>query len=85
MTQYTSIVVHRALQAFTADAGQPDGAIIFYANVASSAAVAKDVIYVTTVLIADSFLTYRLWIVWDRAWWIAILPVLLVLGTAGER
>ncbi|OBZ74847.1 hypothetical protein A0H81_05109 [Grifola frondosa] len=31
--------------------------------------------------VGDSFLTYRLFIVWDRAWRIIIIPILLLIGT----
>ncbi|RPD53914.1 hypothetical protein L226DRAFT_538846 [Lentinus tigrinus ALCF2SS1-7] len=80
---YTSLVAHRALEAFMVNASNVGNAPIFYsANIASGTAVAKDVIYVTTVSIADSFLTYRLFVVWDRTWWITVLPILMVLGTA---
>lgn len=27
--------------------------------------------------------TYRLWVVWGRAWWIIIVPIVLIIGTGG--
>ncbi len=83
-SQYSSLTVHRALKAFSLNARQPDGALVFYSNISSASAVAKDAIYVTTLLLGDGFLTYRLFIVWNRAWWITVVPILLVLGTAGK-
>ncbi|KAI0738214.1 hypothetical protein C8Q80DRAFT_264021 [Daedaleopsis nitida] len=42
-------------------------------------------IYITTIIIGDSFLTYRLFVVWDRNWRITVLPILcIVLGTAAS-
>ncbi|RDX45908.1 hypothetical protein OH76DRAFT_913596 [Lentinus brumalis] len=81
---YSSLTVHRALKAFSLNARQPDGALVFYSNISSASAVAKDAIYVTTLLLGDGFLTYRLFIVWNRAWWITVVPILLVLGTAAS-
>ncbi|KAI0697227.1 hypothetical protein C8T65DRAFT_813901 [Cerioporus squamosus] len=79
---YSSLTAHRALEAFLDNASKPGGALVFYANIPSASAVAKDVIYVTTVLIGDGFLTYRLYVVWNRVWWITALPILMLLGTA---
>ena len=31
------------------------------------------------------FQTYRLWIVWNRTWWIAVLPIMLLTATAGTH
>ena len=41
-------------------------------------------LYVMTLLVSDGFLTYRLFVVWNRVWWITILPVLLLIATASE-
>ncbi|KAF5327231.1 hypothetical protein D9619_004915 [Psilocybe cf. subviscida] len=37
---------------------------------------------ITQLLIGDSFVSYRCWVVWGRRIWIVILPVLLSLGSA---
>ena len=62
----------------------PDGTANFYTQLAADAHIAQDAIYVTTTLIGDTFFTYRLFIIWDCNWKIVILPILLVVGTAGE-
>ncbi|KAF5316010.1 hypothetical protein D9619_006923 [Psilocybe cf. subviscida] len=43
---------------------------------------AKHCITITQLLIGDSFVSYRCWIVWGRRIWIVILPILLSLGSA---
>ncbi|KAF5327360.1 hypothetical protein D9619_004994 [Psilocybe cf. subviscida] len=43
---------------------------------------AKHCILITQLLIGDSFVSYRCWVVWGRRIWIVILPVLLSLGSA---
>ncbi|KAI0324274.1 hypothetical protein GY45DRAFT_432128 [Cubamyces sp. BRFM 1775] len=58
------------------------GANAFYSIISDPTQVAKDAVYIITTLIADCFVTYRLWIVWNRVWWVLPLPILLVLTTA---
>ncbi|KAJ8502155.1 hypothetical protein ONZ51_g156 [Trametes cubensis] len=58
------------------------GAAKFYSVISDPTQVAKNAVYIVTTLIADCFVTYRLWIVWDRVWWVLPPPVLLVCATA---
>ena len=51
--------------------------------ISSPTEVAKNVLYITNTLIADSFVSYRLFMVWNRAWWILIVPIILLFATAG--
>lgn len=61
----------------------PGGTTTFYNTISSPTEVAKDAIYITMTLIADTFVSYRLYMVWNRAWWILIIPTVLLLATAG--
>ncbi|KAI0742276.1 hypothetical protein C8Q80DRAFT_1107918 [Daedaleopsis nitida] len=74
--------VQRAVVGFVNEAGTPDGTLNFYSRLSNPTHVAKSVIFITMTLAGDSFVTYRLWIVWNRAWWIVILPVMLLISTA---
>ncbi|KAI0324273.1 hypothetical protein GY45DRAFT_432292 [Cubamyces sp. BRFM 1775] len=58
------------------------GAAKFYSVISDPTQVAKNAVYIVTTLIADCFVTYRLWIVWNRALWVLPLPILLVCATA---
>ncbi|TBU44153.1 hypothetical protein BD309DRAFT_958987 [Dichomitus squalens] len=76
------IDVQRALQAFVVEGGKPDGALLFYSTLNNPTLVAKDGIYITMTIVADSFVTYRLFVVWNHAWYIIVLPVILLIATA---
>ena len=65
------------------EADQPGGTTAFYSVISSPTEVAKNVLYITNTLIADSFVSYRLFMVWNRAWWILIVPIILLFATAG--
>ncbi|KAI1796407.1 hypothetical protein LXA43DRAFT_618032 [Ganoderma leucocontextum] len=45
----------------------------------ASIAKAKFMIYVTQTLIADGFMTYRLYVVWDRCWPALFFPAIMLL------
>ncbi|KAF8170786.1 hypothetical protein BJ912DRAFT_996551 [Pholiota molesta] len=56
--------------------------IAFLADTSTKLFSAKHCILISQLLIGDSFVSYRCWIVWGRRIWIVILPVLLSLGSA---
>ncbi|KAF8142272.1 hypothetical protein K438DRAFT_1878444 [Mycena galopus ATCC 62051] len=71
------IDIIRASQAFI---DSPEGAIAYYDLVSNQLESAKDGVYITVTLVADHFMIYRLFIVWNRNWPIVILPILLWIG-----
>ncbi|KAK6968897.1 hypothetical protein R3P38DRAFT_3149352 [Favolaschia claudopus] len=73
------IDIVRASQGFI-DA--PEGAIAYYELVSNPLEAAKDGVYITVTLVADHFMIYRLFVVWNRNWAIIVLPTLLWLGGA---
>ncbi|KAI8992744.1 hypothetical protein BD414DRAFT_482056 [Trametes punicea] len=80
---HLAVDVVRAVQGFVVWGGrQANGAEAFYDRVSDPTEVAKDVIYITMTLVADSFVSYRLFVVWNRTWWILVLPTLLLIATA---
>ncbi|RDX40975.1 hypothetical protein OH76DRAFT_1365346 [Lentinus brumalis] len=74
--------VQRAVVGFVNEGGKPDGTLNFYLRLNNPTHIAKNVIFITMTLVGDSFVSYRLWIVWNRAWWIIILPIGLLFATA---
>ena len=64
------------------EADQPGGTTAFYSVISSPTEVAKNVLYITNTLIADTFVSYRLFTVWNRAWWILFVPIVLLVATA---
>ncbi|KAI0753775.1 hypothetical protein C8Q74DRAFT_336231 [Fomes fomentarius] len=73
--------VQRAVVGFVNEGGKPDGTLAFYGRLSNPTHVAKSVIFITMTLVGDGFVTYRLWIVWGRAWWIAVVPALSLFST----
>ncbi|KIM88071.1 hypothetical protein PILCRDRAFT_814747 [Piloderma croceum F 1598] len=60
----------------------PNAATIVYSDNSDPKFVANSALYVVTTLAGDSFMVYRLFIVWSRNWWIIILPLSLIVGLA---
>jgi len=56
--------------------------IAFLADTGTKLFSAKHCILITQLLIGDSFVSYRCWVVWGRRLWIVVLPILLSLGSA---
>ncbi|KAJ7617053.1 hypothetical protein FB45DRAFT_933337 [Roridomyces roridus] len=73
------IDITRAYQGFIE---APEGAIAYYGLVSNPLEAAKDGVYITVTLVADHFMIYRVWMVWNRNWYIAVLPILLWIGGA---
>ncbi|KAI0351179.1 hypothetical protein OH77DRAFT_1411426 [Trametes cingulata] len=79
---HLAIDVVRAVEGFVVWADKPGGTNAFYARISDPTEVAKNVLYITMTLVADSFVSYRLFIVWNRTWWILCIPSVLLLATA---
>ncbi|KAI0640930.1 hypothetical protein C8Q79DRAFT_423466 [Trametes meyenii] len=74
--------VQRAVDGFVVHGGTPRGTLDFYNRLSNPTHVGKSVLYITQTLVGDTFVTYRLYIVWGRNRLITVLPILLLLGTA---
>lgn len=61
----------------------PYGTRDFYSQLGNPTHIAKSVIYTTMTIVGDSLVTYRLYVVWERAWWALAWPVLFLFATAG--
>ena len=81
--QHLALDVDRAIQAFVVNGGAPGGTEMFYQTLSNPTEVAKNVIYITMTLVGDTFVTYRLFVVWNHSWLIIVLPVTMLLATAG--
>ncbi|KAJ7648277.1 hypothetical protein DFH06DRAFT_1476323 [Mycena polygramma] len=77
-TMHWIVNVYRAYVAFLVF---PEGPAAFFATFGHPSYTAKDVAYGTLSLVADTFATYRCYIVWNRSWRVACIPGLLLLGT----
>ena len=81
--QHLAIDVQRADQGLVVHGNSPNGSTDFFNTLSNPTLVAKDVIYITQTLLGDAFVTYRLFMVWNRSWPVIVLPILLLLGAAG--
>ncbi|KAJ6458183.1 hypothetical protein C8R45DRAFT_1183614 [Mycena sanguinolenta] len=68
------IDIVRASQAFIDSAGGP---IVYYSTISNSLESVKTGVYITVTLVADHFMIYRVFVVWNRNWPILILPTML--------
>ncbi|TBU39011.1 hypothetical protein BD309DRAFT_970594 [Dichomitus squalens] len=73
--------VQRAIEGFIANGGTPSGTADFYNRLSNPTHVAKSAIYITQTLVGDAFVTYRLYVVFNRNPWILVLPLSLLVGT----
>ncbi|KAI0710738.1 hypothetical protein C8Q76DRAFT_71886 [Earliella scabrosa] len=79
---HVTLSVRNSLRGFLELAGDPNRTTAFFSRLSEQTQVAKSTIFVTSILIGDAFLTYRLWVVWNRSWMIIIVPIGMLLGTA---
>ncbi|KAM5534168.1 hypothetical protein V8D89_012188 [Ganoderma adspersum] len=74
--------IQRAMEGFITHGGTPDGSFDFFKLLNNALFVGKAIAYITQTLVGDTFVTYRLYVVYNRNPWIAILPICLLVGTA---
>ncbi|KAF4610730.1 hypothetical protein D9613_006654 [Agrocybe pediades] len=66
--------------AFCVEPFGPTPAILEYSQLFRPWLVAESAMYVITTVVADAFLTYRLFVVWSHNFWIIIFPTLCLLA-----
>ncbi|KAJ3748506.1 hypothetical protein DFH05DRAFT_1472948 [Lentinula detonsa] len=72
-TGYVAVSFRQLLEAFIyAPAG---GASAYFKTQTNPLAVTKLVLYSTNVTAQNLFLIWRLWGVWNRKWWVVVLPL----------
>ncbi|KAK7453408.1 hypothetical protein VKT23_011673 [Stygiomarasmius scandens] len=73
------VQIHRSQKAFIATAGEPgDPATIFYAFPADALNLLKESLYLAQTFIGDCTMIYRLWIVYNKNYYITILPTMVM-------
>ncbi|KAJ3810823.1 hypothetical protein F5876DRAFT_76421 [Lentinula aff. lateritia] len=72
-TGYVAVSFRQLLNAFIF--APPGGASAYFKIQTSPLAVTKLVLYSTNVTAQNLFLIWRLWGVWNRRWWVVVLPV----------
>jgi hypothetical protein len=77
-----SIDVYRAIHAF-ASIGRADVThkyLLFHGKYNYATEVAKSAVYSVQTVLADGFFVWRCYIVWNKCWYIIVLPIIMVLG-----
>ncbi|KAF8181177.1 hypothetical protein K438DRAFT_1188646 [Mycena galopus ATCC 62051] len=79
VTVHWSLVVYQAFFAFIhlSNTVSEDA---FYADLAQPSEVAKIFFFFIAILLGDSLVTYRLWIIWGRNMKVVILPIFALVG-----
>ncbi|KAJ2990813.1 hypothetical protein NUW54_g8366 [Trametes sanguinea] len=79
VTAHWVLTVRRLFEAFIYDDGgqQPTK---YFLTVEANTQVAATAFVVSSVIVGDIILTYRIWVVWDRRWSFIIFPSLCTLG-----
>lgn len=54
----------------------------YFANIAQNINVAKDYFYITNLVVGDSIVVWRLYVVWGNDVRVAAFPMVMILGTA---
>ncbi|KAJ3558402.1 hypothetical protein NM688_g951 [Phlebia brevispora] len=55
-----------------------------FVNLTDGLYLASSWVYITVTVIGDSFMVYRLYVVWGRGYWIILFPALIVIGVTGD-
>ncbi|KAJ7509533.1 hypothetical protein B0H11DRAFT_1960019, partial [Mycena galericulata] len=79
ITVHWSIVIYQAFFAFI-DLGSAIAEDAFYADLSQPSEILKAALFFTAVLLGDSLVIYRLWIIWGRNRYILIFPICTLLG-----
>ncbi|KAJ7817163.1 hypothetical protein B0H14DRAFT_2602171 [Mycena olivaceomarginata] len=77
--KYWSIVIYQAFFVFI-HLGPSATEAGFYANIEQPTEIAKMLITFLSVLLGDSLVTYRLWIIWGRTRNVVIFPIFALIG-----
>ncbi|KAJ7058016.1 hypothetical protein C8F01DRAFT_1085834 [Mycena amicta] len=54
----------------------------FYLDLALPSSVAKETLYLATVILGDVLLVHRLWIFWEKSWRVVALPLISTAGSS---
>ncbi|KAL0578158.1 hypothetical protein V5O48_003824 [Marasmius crinis-equi] len=76
------IVVARANVAFVEKQDVIHGALAYYGDLTQKLYTAKTAVYVVLTFFGDLFVSYRVWVVWNKTFGMAVFPLILVFTTA---
>jgi len=80
-TAHLLIVLSRAQQAFIFQRDSPGGPVVYFNNLQSGLEVSQASSQVAISIIGDGMVIYRVWVVYNRNFWVLALPILSYIGT----
>ncbi|KAI0741965.1 hypothetical protein C8Q80DRAFT_1260687 [Daedaleopsis nitida] len=78
-TTHMSLALVRLIQGFILYR-DTIGPVLYFANISVRLNMAKDYIYITNLVLGDLIVVWRLYIVWGKNIWIALFPVVMIIG-----
>ncbi|KAF8509049.1 hypothetical protein JB92DRAFT_2814410 [Gautieria morchelliformis] len=81
-TAHISCVLARIIQAFIVHINDEGGAILYLADIGQPLNRSKDMIYVTMIVLADTILVWRCFMVWNKNYYVIAVPSIMALATA---
>ncbi|KAI9434588.1 hypothetical protein H4582DRAFT_2175182 [Lactarius indigo] len=82
-TGHVITILVQLIRAFIGAAGTLDGPSIYLLNQSTPEHVAQEFLYITNSLIGDAILIWRLWIIWNRNFWLCVPFIILFAGYIG--
>jgi len=80
-TVHISLVLARLIQAFIVHVND-EGAVMYLADIGAPLNRAKDMVYVSLIVGGDWILIWRCFMVWNKSYYVVVLPLCMVIGTA---
>ncbi|KAH8101905.1 hypothetical protein BXZ70DRAFT_1063915 [Cristinia sonorae] len=79
-TTHIGLILARLIQAFIVHVNDI-GAVMYLADIGQHLNRSKDMIYVTSIILGDSILVWRCFMVWNSNWLVITVPSIMVLST----
>ncbi|KAJ6511766.1 hypothetical protein DFH09DRAFT_999341, partial [Mycena vulgaris] len=80
ITAHWIVVIYQAFFAFI-HLASPKAEDTFYADLSQQSEIIKATLVFSSVLLGDSLIIYRLWIIWGRNRFVVIFPMVTLIGT----
>ncbi|KAJ3563353.1 hypothetical protein NP233_g8994 [Leucocoprinus birnbaumii] len=80
-TTHVSLTLVRNIEAFIVHVQNP-GPVLYLADIGQGINRSKDMIYITEIVLGDSVLLWRCFMVWNRNYYVVAFPAIMILGTA---
>ncbi|RPD82063.1 hypothetical protein L226DRAFT_564687 [Lentinus tigrinus ALCF2SS1-7] len=79
---HLGLEMYHCFAGFVIHGGTRGGITKYLTNTRNPVFIAKSVVYVTQTLLGDTFMAYRIYILWNSSWVVVIGPALLICSAA---